>query len=103
MIRAMMAEFQLEGFASKSEAAELMPETNSKDRYLPDELADVFDGIADGLRIAGAIRKKNAVGLQGEDILGGSLRGHNPYVAVVIHEQSQNVLLDAVIERRDAM
>src|SRR5215467_12163075 len=99
MIRPMMAEFQLEGFAAQREPAELMAEANPENRHLSDELLNSFNGVANGLGITRSIGEKNAVWFQLEDLFRGGLRRHDPYIAVVIHEQSQDVLLDAVIER----
>ncbi len=92
-----MAEFQLEGPAAESEAAELVAEANSEDRRAAEQLADIRDGIGDRLGIAGAIGEKHAVGLEREHVFGGSFRRNDGDVAAVIHEQAQNILLDAEI------
>ena len=102
MIRAVMAEFQFEGLAAKSETAELMAEADAKDRNAAEELLDIFDGIAHRLRIAGTIGKKNTVGLEVENVLRTRLRGDNPNIAVMIDQQTENVLLDAEIVGRYA-
>ena len=69
MIRAVVAEFQFEGFAAESEAAELMAEADAEDGDATKEFLNIFDGVADGLWIAGAIGKKNAVWLEIENVL----------------------------------
>src|SRR5438105_13703208 len=103
MIRAVMAEFQLERFSAQSESAELVAKANPENRNLANELADGFNRVANRLRIAGAIGKKNAVAFQVENIFSGSLRGRDPNIAIVIHKQPENVLLYAVIESQDAV
>ena len=92
-----MAELQLEGAAAESQAAELMAEANAEDRHAAEQLANIRDGVGDRLGIAGAIREKNAVGLQREHVFRGSLRRDDGHVAIVIDEQAQNILLDAEI------
>src|SRR5262252_5224501 len=103
MIRAVVPKFQLEGFAAKSQPAKLMSQANPKDGYLPNELANGFDSVPDRLRVARPVRKKYAVRLYSQCVLGRSLRRHDPHVAIVVHEQPQNVLLDAVIKRQHTM
>ena len=63
MIRAVMAEFQLESFAAQSEAAELMAKADTENGDATKKFLNIFDGVADGLRIAGTIRKEHAVRL----------------------------------------
>src|SRR5215472_19203811 len=99
----MMAEFQLESLSAKGKPAKLMPEANPKNRYFSDELLDIFDRIADWLGIARSVRKKKAVGLQAQGLIGRSAGRHDPHFAVMIDEQPQNVLFDAVIESHHAM
>ena len=48
-----------------------MPKTGTR----PRNLLDGADGVVDRLGIAGAVGEKNAVGLEGEHIFGGGLRG----------------------------
>ena len=103
MIRFVMAEFQFEGFAPKRQSAKLMPEANPENGHMPNELANGFNGVADGLGIAGPIREKNPIRLQVENIFRWSPRGRDPHVAIVVHKEPQNVLLDAVVKRQNAM
>ena len=103
VIRAMVAELQLKGFATESETAELMAETNPKDRHLPDKLFDIFDRIAKRFRITRTVREKDAVRLEAKNFLGRSTCGHDPRFAVMVDEQPQDVLLDPVIESHNAV
>ena len=61
MVRAVVAEFQLEGFAAESKAAELVSEADAEDRDAPEQLADICDGVGDRLGVSGAVRKEHAV------------------------------------------
>ena len=63
MIRAVMAEFQFEGFAAECEAAELMAKADTENGDATKKFLNIFDGVADGLGIAGAIGKENSVRL----------------------------------------
>jgi hypothetical protein len=55
MVRTVVAEFELECFAAKRDAANLVPETDSEDRHFADELSDIFNRIAHRLGVAGAV------------------------------------------------
>ena len=68
MIRSVMAEFELVGFAAERETAELMPQTNAKDRHLSEQLANVCDGVRDWFGIARAVRQEYAFGFHREHI-----------------------------------
>ena len=102
MIRAVVAKFQFEGFAAESEAAELMAEADTENGDATKEFLNIFDGVADGLWIAGAIGKKNTVWLEIENVLSAGLRGDDPDFAVMIDQQPEYVLFDTEIVSRDA-
>jgi len=75
----------------------LVAEADAEDGDAAEELLNIFDGVADGFGIAGSVRKEDAIGLQFHDVLGGRLRRHDPYVAVMIDEKAQDILLDAKV------
>src|ERR1700676_1836209 len=79
-----------------------MAEADAKDRDAAEKLLNILDGVTDGLRVAGAIRKEDAIRLEFENVFGGSLRGDDPDIAVVIDEKPENILLDAEIVGRNA-
>src|ERR1700674_2764360 len=56
MVSAVMSEFQLERAAAQREPHDLMAQTNSENRFLTEQSADIFDGVIERLRIAGPIR-----------------------------------------------
>jgi len=74
-----------------------MAEADAKDRDAAEEFLNVFDGVPDRFGVAGAIRKENAVRLEIENVLGRRLRGDDPGFAVMVHEQTENVLLNAEV------
>jgi len=74
-----------------------MAEANAEDGHAAEEFLDVFDGVADWLRIAGTVGKEHTIRFEIEDVLGAGLRRDNPNIAVVIDEEAENILLDAEI------
>ena len=97
VIRAVVAKFQLEGFAAQGQAAQLVTEANAEYRDATDELANIFDSVINRLGIAGPIGKKHAIGTHFQDFFRCGLRRHDADFAVMIDEQAQNVLLNAEI------
>ena len=74
MIGAAMAEFQLVSLAAEREPENLMAEADAEDRRLADQPPHVVDLRVQRLGIAGAVREKHAIGLQRENVFGGSER-----------------------------
>src|SRR5579863_9023374 len=103
MIRAVMAKFQFECLAAEGQAAELVAEANAKDWDAPQQLTNVCDGVAYGLGIARAVREEDAMRFDREDVFGGSLRGDNGDITVVVNKEAQDILLDAEVVRDDTI
>ena len=97
MIRTMMAELQLECFTAKGETAELVAKAYAEDRHTTRKLSNRFVSVDHGLGITGPVREENAVWLQRHNVFGGGVGGHDHHVAVMIHEQSKDILLNPVI------
>src|SRR5258708_11980083 len=70
MIRAMMAEPQLERFPAKREPAQLVSQTDSENRYAPQHRADGFDRVSGGVRIARAARPKHPRRFRSNSVFG---------------------------------
>ena len=87
MIGTMMPELQFESLAAQRQPAQLVTEADAKNGHAAHQLSNIFDRVADGLRITGAIREEDAVRLEGENIFSRRLRGDNPNIAVMIDEQ----------------
>ena len=64
LVAAVMTEFELEGLAAQGQAHDLVPEADTEDRFLADELLHVFPGVGNRVGIAGTVGKKDAVGIQ---------------------------------------
>jgi hypothetical protein len=79
-----------------------VPEADAEDRNVAGELANIFMGVRNRFGIAGTVREKDAVGLEVENVFGGSVRGNHGDVALMIDEQTQNVLLNSKIVSDDA-
>src|SRR5208282_809778 len=97
MIPAMVSEFQLKGFASESDAGDLMAQADSKN-WLPSHQAPyIVNRVRARLRIARSIRQKHAVGLQGQHVFRRSLCWNYRYLAAFPAQLAQNILLDAEV------
>src|SRR5713226_4392783 len=97
VVGAVMAELQLERAPAQSQPADLMAQADSEDRDPPQELADVRDGVGHRLRVTGPVREKHAIGREREHVFGRGLRRDDGDLAVVVHQQPEDILLDAEI------
>src|SRR2546428_519140 len=78
MVPASMAVGQLHRVAAQREPEQLVAETDAEDRQRAvGKLAQRVDGIADGRRVAGAVRKEQAVGLELAHLRRARLRRHD--------------------------
>ncbi len=75
MVGAVVAELELVGLAAKRQAEDLVAEADAEERRLAGEVADVLLRVVEGLGIAGAVRKEDAVGVHGEDFCRRCLAG----------------------------
>ena len=97
VIRAVMPELQLERLPAQRQTAQLMPQANSENRHAPHQFPNIRNRVMNRLRISRPIRQKHPVRFQRQHVFCGSLRRNHGHVAVVIHQQSQNVLLNPEI------
>src|ERR1039458_4689288 len=74
-----------------------MAEADSEDGLTAHQAADVVDRVGAGLGVAGAVREEDSVGLQGQHVFGGGLRGDYRYFAAFAAQFAQDVLLDAEV------
>jgi hypothetical protein len=98
-----MSELQLVRFASDRETEQLVSEADAEDRLPADQFADVRHLRLQRLRVARAVGEEDAVGIEGEDILGGGQRGDDGDAAARLHEAAQDVVLDAEIVGDDVV
>src|SRR6185295_2432374 len=99
MIRAAMAELQLERLSTERESGDLLTQTDAEDRHAPDKFANLRDLKFERLRIPGSVREKHTIRLQREHIFGGRPGGNHRKSAPYMHQAAQNVPLDAEIVR----
>src|SRR5579872_364014 len=79
MVRPAVAEFKLISLAAESEAEDLMPETDSEDRGLADQLPYLLGLESERLWIPGPVGEEDPVGLESEDVFGCSARRHHSH------------------------
>src|ERR1017187_1271375 len=101
MIPAMVAELQLEGLASQSNARELMPQTNPEDWLPSHQPPNIVDRVSTRLRIAWPVRQEHAVWLQRQYVLRRRLRRDHRHLAAISAQFAQDVLLDAEVVGND--
>src|SRR6266446_7753590 len=97
MISAVVSEFQLESFASERYASKLMSQADSENGLTSHQAPDIIDCIGAGLGIAGAVRQKYSVGLQGQHVFSRRLRRDHRHLAAFTAQLAQDVLLDAEV------
>src|SRR5262245_6535838 len=98
MVRAAMAELQLERLATDGEPQDLMSEADAEGRDVGlDELAHVLDRVRQRRGISGTVAQKDAIGLNREKLARRGIRGKYPDVAAVRIESPKDVPLDAEI------
>src|SRR5438093_7707894 len=93
MISTVMPEFEFECPPPERETHNLMAQANSKNRLFRNQSADVFDGIVEGLGIAGAIGEKSPIVLQVQYLGGRRFRRYYRYRGGVSCEAPQVVRL----------
>ena len=69
LIGTSVSEFQFEGFSSESQSKELMPQTDTKDWFLSDQMANRLNGIGNCFGVAWPIRQNDSVRAIGKDRL----------------------------------
>ena len=101
LIDTTMAELELEGLRSECLAENLMPQADAKDRHLAQERMHGFDGVADGSRIAGAVREEDAVWLELENVVRRRIARHDGNPEAGLRKMAKDVPLHAVIDGDD--
>ena len=101
MIRAAVAELQLEGFRAAGEAEELVAEADAEDGLLAEQAADGADGVFERFGVAGAVGEEDAVGVLGENFFGGGGAGQDRDAAAQVDQVAGDVPLHAVVEGDD--
>ncbi len=83
--------------SAQGQTHELMPQADAEDGLLPQTLADVSHRIGHRRRVAGAVGKNNAVGIEGQDrCRRGSGRNHQDLETPGL-EMANNIEFDTVV------
>ena len=101
MIRAAMAELELERLRAAGQAEQLVAEADAEDRLLAEQAADRADRVVERLGVAGAVREEDAVGLVREHFFGGGGAGQDRHAAAQVDQVARDVPLHAVVEGDD--
>src|SRR4051794_37501669 len=99
MVRAAMAELEFECLRAACQPEQLVAQTNPEDRLLAQQAANGGNRVLQRLRIAGAVREENSIGLMFEDIFRSRGAGQNRDAATQIEQVPRNVPLHAEVER----
>ena len=102
LIAATVAELEFERRAAEGVREHLVTQANPEYREVGDERGDGFVDVGESGGIAGAIRKKDGVGLMFADLLVGRGGREDLDLEAVVHELAINAVLGAVVERGDA-
>ena len=96
VVRAAVAEGQLEGLEPDRPAEQLVAEADAPDRHLADHAAHVLDDVVERRRVAGAVREEDRVRLAREQLLG----GRRARMQLQVHAPLAQVAHDRVLDAR---
>ena len=99
VIRAAVAELELEGLAAQRQTENLMAEADAEDRFLADQLANLGGLELERFGIARAVGQEDAVRVQREDVLGGCAGRNDGNVGAHVAQTPKDVALDPEIVR----
>lgn len=104
VIGAVMAELHLEGLRTDGEPHDLMTEADAEKRQLGrDGLVRHLNGVCARRRIAGTVRKEDAVGLMLHRFFKGRLSRHDRHTDAAIRKEAQDIGLDAEVIGNDVI
>ena len=98
VVRAAVAERELEGLEADRPAEQLVAEADADHRALADDLAHRVDDVVERGRVAGAVGEEDQVGVAAEDLLGGRRAGKQRHPAVPLAELPNDRELDAGVD-----
>src|SRR5689334_1573433 len=101
MIGPMVAEFQLVCFESQCQPENLVSQTDAENRPATDKLLHSFHRVSHCLWVARSVREKNAIWVEGFNLLRGRRGRHDCHVAPYINQPTKNVLLHTKIIGRN--
>ena len=77
LVAAVVAVWELLHLAAGGKGDDLVAQADAKDRKLAQAGADSLDHGRDGLGVSGAVGEEDAVGVEGQSLLGGGVPGHD--------------------------
>ncbi len=102
VVGAAVAEGELVGPAPEGQGQELVAEADAEGGQALGEAAHGGQGGGGHLGVARPVAEEDALGLEGEDVLQGRVRGHHGDLAVSGREVLEDVLLEAEIQGHHA-
>src|SRR5436309_7817818 len=102
MVRAAMAEVELEGVVPEREPEQLMAEANAEERHGAEQVADRLDLAGEHGRIAGPIRDQHRARLRLEDRVGIPRTGNDERLEAGMREPLRDRALRAEVDDRHA-
>ncbi len=101
LVSAAVAEFEFVGGRAHGQAEELVAEADAEDRLFADEIFEGGLDVVDGLRVAGAVGDEDAVGLVGEDFVGGGVGRDDGDAASGLGEVAEDIAFEAAVDGDD--
>src|SRR3989475_10873290 len=103
LVAAVVPELELEGAPAERETHDLVSQADAEDGDAAEELGDDLADAADGVRVAGAVREEDAVGMQAQDVARRRRRRDDADAAAGADQVPEDVELDAEVVRDDEL
>src|SRR4051794_26374796 len=101
MVSSVMTELELICFAAERQTENLMAQTDAEDWNLSDHLANLICLVFQRLRVAGSIRKKDAVGMKREYIFARCIGRNHRNARADLYEMAKDIALDSKVVSND--
>lgn len=101
VVCAAVTEFEFESFAAECAGDDLVAKADAEDRDFADEVADGAVGVVQGSRVTGAVREKNAIGFEGEDICGRGGGGEGGHRKTVLAQEAEDIVFGTEVQSYD--
>ena len=101
MVSSPVAKFEFVGFPPESQPKNLVPQANPKHRDFTDQFSGGLNKVSHSRRVAGTIRKENAVRLIREDLFAGESGRNNGDAKTVLIQFTKNISFDPPVNTND--
>ncbi|MPM56949.1 hypothetical protein SDC9_103766 [bioreactor metagenome] len=98
VVAAVVPELQPSALRAGGDSEQLVAEADAEQRNLADQFADVFNRVAHGGGVGGAVRQEQHLRLQRQRVFGGRGRREDGDAHVVRRQPAQDVVLDSEVE-----